>query len=55
MNGAALASSISYTTGATVMAVLFARETGVPLRRLIPGPGDLIAVGRRAGAWARTI
>jgi O-antigen/teichoic acid export membrane protein len=49
MYGAAAASTVSYLSGAVVMALLFSRETGIRARSLIPLPADLVALARRLG------
>lgn len=49
--GAALASLISYTTAATILALIFRRETGIPLKQiLIIRRADL---SRYAEAWSQ--
>lgn len=45
--GAAAASLVSYALTAVIMLGAFLRHTGLPVRAVIPGPSDLIAVWRR--------
>ena len=57
MAGAALAASASYAASVVLVAGIFARHAGLPLRRvLLPGPqlvADLRALRDRRKVWAR--